>query len=1023
MLYLLFFCSGISGLIYQVIWVREFGNAFGNTVYSASVVVAVFMSGLGAGSYLVGRWADRRYATRPDSLLRAYGFVELAIAGLGLAIALILPHLSAISALTSSYSRDAAGWYVPSTASYLARGAIATLLVAPVTLLMGGTLTLLIRHLVRKNVQIAGARIAVLYGVNTAGAALGCFLTDFALVPAVGLQGAQVMAAVLNFGVAVAALSLARREVAAPDAGYVAPKSAKQAARDTIPGPPHAPHSSQGALILTCVALGLSGFGAMGMEILWFRHLTMLLGGLRAVFSLLLTVMLVGIGLGSLVERMVHRRVERPTLWLIGVQGLFVTATLYGLAAADVSDIVAASSVLEPALNASSALVRAAAELRLNLTPILFEVSVPSLLMGLTFPLANSVIQHAEPSVGRRAGVLYLSNTIGAVCGSLATGFLLLPMAGIQASATVLAVTATLALVPLFAAVARGSEGRPARRLALVTLTVSALMAGGAVARWLALPSDYLVVRTEMPQVKEARLLTMSEGVNEVLVIADVPGEGRQLLINGHPMSSTNPMSRRYMRALAHLPLLSIDHPAETVLVIGFGVGETLHAVTLHPSVRRVDLADLSGAVLTHAGYFRDTNKDVLNDPRVAVYVNDGRQHLRMQPAATYDLITLEPPPIANAGVGALYSKEFYTLARSRLKPNGYLSQWLPAYQVPPETTLAMVRAFIEVFPQAVLVSGAGVELLLVGTNAPRIEIDPARVVAGLAASPAVQADLQRLDLGSVRELVGTFMGAPQTLADATRNVEPVTDDRPTQEYGVHSLLMANRFGVPKPLLDLSQVGAWCPKCFVSGRPAPIADGLDVYLGLLDGVYKGVGPATEGSGSLARPETRRLIQDSAYLETILPDVHDWLGVTFAKEGRYPEAIKEFREGIRLAPDSAETHRNLGHALASTGAVEEAIVEFQQVVRLDPNDGQTLVNLGSALLDAKQYAAAIDALRQALRLMPVSSEVHNKIGLALLSSQGSVDEAILEFELALKLRPEFEDAKRNLARARQSQGRR
>jgi tetratricopeptide (TPR) repeat protein len=166
-----------------------------------------------------------------------------------------------------------------------------------------------------------------------------------------------------------------------------------------------------------------------------------------------------------------------------------------------------------------------------------------------------------------------------------------------------------------------------------------------------------------------------------------------------------------------------------------------------------------------------------------------------------------------------------------------------------------------------------------------------------------------------------------------------------------------------------------------------------------------------------------MIQDSAYLETILMDVHDWLGVAFAKEGRYPEAIKEFRESIRLTPDAAETHRNLGNALASTGSVEGAIAEFKQAVRLDPNDGQTFINLGSTLLDAKQYAAAIDVLRQALRLMPVSSEVHNKIGLALLASQGSVDEAILEFELALKLRPEFEDAKRNLARARQSQGRR
>jgi hypothetical protein len=151
--------------------------------------------------------------------------------------------------------------------------------------------------------------------------------------------------------------------------------------------------------------------------------------------------------------------------------------------------------------------------------------------------------------------------------------------------------------------------------------------------------------------------------------------------------------------------------------VIGFGVGETLHAVTLHPSVKRVDLADLSTGVLDHAVYFRDTNKDAIKNPRVTVYVNDGRQHLRMQPEATYDVIALEPPPITHAGVGALYSTEFYQLARTRLKPGGYISQWLPAYQTPPDITLAMVRAFLDAFPQAVLLSGADAELLLIGVN------------------------------------------------------------------------------------------------------------------------------------------------------------------------------------------------------------------------------------------------------------------------------------------------------------------
>jgi spermidine synthase len=210
MLYVLFFCSGISGLIYQVVWVRVFGNVFGNTVYSTSLVIAVFMLGLGAGSFVAGAWADRRYAAQSQSLLRAYGYFELLIGVMGLGISALLPHLGQVSTLASSYSRDAAGWYVLSSTSYLFRAAIAAVLLTPITLLMGGTLTLLIRHLVRSDLDAGGWRIAVLYAVNTAGAALGCFLTDFVLVPSAGLRGAQIVAALLNVVAAAGALFLAK---------------------------------------------------------------------------------------------------------------------------------------------------------------------------------------------------------------------------------------------------------------------------------------------------------------------------------------------------------------------------------------------------------------------------------------------------------------------------------------------------------------------------------------------------------------------------------------------------------------------------------------------------------------------------------------------------------------------------------------------------------------------------------------------------------------------------------------------
>src|SRR6266850_3819741 len=217
-LYLLFFLSGISGLIYQVVWFRVFGNVFGNTIYSASAVVAAFMLGLGAGSYLAGRWSDQRYSSNPDLPLRVYGYFELAIAGMGAAIALILPHLDRVSTLVTSYEQDANGWYVITLGSYVARVAIAVALLTPITLLMGGTLTLLIRYLVRADVEAQARRIALLYAVNTAGAAAGCFLTDFVFVPAWGLFATQLLAVALNGIAGVGAIALVRLPAASPAA-------------------------------------------------------------------------------------------------------------------------------------------------------------------------------------------------------------------------------------------------------------------------------------------------------------------------------------------------------------------------------------------------------------------------------------------------------------------------------------------------------------------------------------------------------------------------------------------------------------------------------------------------------------------------------------------------------------------------------------------------------------------------------------------------------------------------------------
>ena len=1008
MVYLLFFWSGLSGLIYQVVWVRAFGNVFGNTIHSASLVIAVFMLGLGVGSYAVGTWADRRYLARPDSLLRVFGCFELAIGLLALGVSALLPHLGNASALVSAYTRGPEGWYALSTSSHLARAALAVGLLTPITLLMGGTLTLLIRHLVRRDLHAGGWPVALLYGANTAGAAAGCLLTDFALVPIYGLRGAQLVAVFLNMATGAGAIYLGRGAVVLrkPDT----PNSRKE--RDAVGRrvrlqPDHGVRSvrlqpdqapGESAMGWAGAAIALSGFAAMGMEIVWFRHFSILLGEYRAVFSLLLAIILCGIGVGSLAGGWLSRRVGHPTqVWML-VQGLFVASTLLGLVAVDARQIQQIQQISSATLDraALAGWARTWAELWFNAKPMLIVAGLPSLLMGFAFPLANALTQRAESRVGSRAGLLYLANTAGAVGGSLAAGFLLLPLLGMQGTTTVLAVTAAIAIVPLHLAssadrrieatrgvatpATRPLQGRRsgARRRGWA-LAGSLTMAGAALGAWLLLPSDALISRALLFPIERA--YAVSEGLTEVIAVTDGPDGGRVLVTNGHPMSSTELFSQRYMRAMAHIPLLSLDSPTR-VLVLCYGVGNTAHAATLHPSVRRVDVVDVSKHVLQHSSLFSEFNHDVLRDPRVAVYVNDGRHHLRMEPPGSYDLITLEPPPIVHAGVAALYSREFYAAARSHLTPQGQISQWLPVFGVPHAMILSMIRAFIEVFPNAVLLSGANTNLLLIGARGPRNEIDPGRVAAALSSAPAVHADLQRLDLGTLREIIGTFVASAGTLAAATRSSVPLTDDRPIQEYGRRSLLDFGEGGIPPSIVAVNEVASWCPGCFSDGRPSALVAGLDTYLALTELAYRS--PRAAGPGPLGGGRT---IAGSGYLGAIIPE-------------------------------SPELHRLLGTAGDERGATEDATGEFRQLrraVQLNPDSSTARYTLATALLESGRFGEAVEQFRVVLRLAPDSVEALNNLGVAL-ASLGKLDEAIDQFQRALALRPAFDDARRNLAAA-------
>ena len=811
------FASGFAGLVWQVLWVRQLTWVTGATTEAAAIGTAVFLAGLGAGAWLGGGWADRG---RP---MRRLATVEVLVGALGLALATAIPHLGALPDLSTV---GALGWRQPSLLTLMAQVGIAALLLGPPCVAMGATLPLAVRAAVGMRVERAGWRVGLIYAVNTAGAALGAIAADLLLVPALGVWGAQAAAAVINLiAAALAALVPVVRE---PESWVTAP-----------PGRPGR----------AAAYLALIGFAGLGLEIVHVRFLGSALGPYRAVFSLVLGVHLVGLQGGAVAGALWTRLGGRAGTGLTVLTAVFTLGAFFGFLAFDPEWLVRRQLEAVPDVRQVGALF---ALLRVDLSAVIAVVLLPALALGAAFPLANALAQDDHDTVGRRAGGLALASTLGNASGALVTGFVLLPMLGMQGTLTVLGACAVVA----GAVTARG----------LGWLAPVAGVIG--TAAWLTVPSETILWKSfPANRAQSEGILAVREGVHGTVVVSGAPEGPARLWTDGHPMTSTTEHAQRYMRVLAHAPLLMQAEP-KTAVIIGFGVGNTTHAAALH-DLERVAVVDRSPDVLAHAGWFTHANRGVLDRPEVVVHVDDGRHHLYTQPPASLDLIALEPPPIGHAGVASLYSSDLYRLARTRLTETGAIAQWLPAYQVPAEAVASLVRSFVDVFPDAVLLLPAGREMVLVGRLQPT-PFEPERVAANLAARPAVARDLERFGLRDPEEWVVMFGADGEHLAEITASAPPVTDDRPSLEHTASSHVMETR--LPDGLLAPSRWSVWCPSCDVQR----LGERLGVTERIVEGPDFGrfsnlVAPMTTTGVPLvdATVEERRVIAESPSLRALV----------------------------------------------------------------------------------------------------------------------------------------------------------
>jgi spermidine synthase len=497
-----------------------------------------------------------------------------------------------------------------------------------------------------------------------------------------------------------------------------------------------------GPILLPVFAL--SGFSSLALEVVWFRTLVLYYPATTYAFTAMLATVLAGIAAGSVLAALLMRR--RPPTWL-----------LFGSVHAAVGVAVVAGFVLlsrfyDPA-GSGAGLLRGAA----------ITILPAAVLMGIAFPAGCRLWVRSTEESGRRLGAIYGVNLGGAIVGSLASGFLLLPWLGITRSLISIAGLSTATGIGVLLTAKRA-------RLASLALAGAAVTAFAIVAR--DLPDPFVDGLTRRYR-ESGQIFMRDEGVQTTVSVHMRELGGRLLYLDGLHQASDGRDVVLLHRQIGHLPLLL--HPApRRALVIGLGGGATSGAMSLHPGLA-LDIVELAPGVVRAAEWFTHINEDVLRKPRVRLRLDDGRNHMLLT-KTRYDVVTADIIQPTHAGAGLLYSQEYFRLARGVLKDGGLMVQWVGPRS---DTYYRLIaRTFQSVFPETtVWVNGT----LLVGSTRP-LRIDR-EAIARRFDNPALRTALADAGFRDADAVLAAYTAGPSELRKFLGEGPVLTDDKPMLEY------------------------------------------------------------------------------------------------------------------------------------------------------------------------------------------------------------------------------------------------
>ncbi|MEZ4387109.1 MAG: fused MFS/spermidine synthase [Candidatus Krumholzibacteriia bacterium] len=646
--------SGFTFLIYEVSWHRLLSLALGATVTASTIVLSVFMAGLGLGAWFWGRRVRGR-----TGLGR-----RLAGLALGVAVCGALTYPLMVRLLPRLYGPLGNGAGATLVVYLAAAGA----LLVP-TFLMGGLFPLASQLAARAGSPVA-TLLGRLYAAETLGSALGGLLTGYVLLGALGQRATLLLAVVVNLALAAGWLTI--REGVEEDGRHLA---------DPIRSPRRGRADAEPSGRRRAALIGAAGCGLamLALQVLWIRMFRIYLTNTSYTFALVASLVILGVFGGSTLYARRGERLDDPRGALIGAMTL-----LAGLALAGLWLLVRLPQTLMFPFEAhlASPLLRAQG---IPLVASLLIVVPPAVCSGFALPLACRLAATSRDALGRDVGAVLLANTAGATLGPVLAAFGLLPLLG---AAT--AVLATVALLLLAAALCVPTVAASPRRPALLVFAGLLVAVTAMRPEIRILPPSFLAFHRE--------ILDYRESVEGTLSVAKDPGPGgtKYTFVNNSAVIGSSYDAVKVVKMVGHAPFF-LGLEAREVLVVGFGIGVTTSAIAAHPSVARIDCVELVPGLRDAAGLYRDLNHDIAHDPRLHLIGGDGRHFLQTTPN-TYDLISCDPThPIL--GSGSLYTADYFTLCRDHLNPGGMVSQYLPLHKLGDREFQGLIATFGSVFP------------------------------------------------------------------------------------------------------------------------------------------------------------------------------------------------------------------------------------------------------------------------------------------------------------------------------------